>query len=119
MARHRSGEFRSFLDEIERQVPSGLDIHVVMDNASTHKTKLIRDWFACSATTILTGADNQVGRRLQVEGGRSPTGGWSRRRDRLEGSDGVGAGGCGRYEGDLCDQTELPPCRANPSPTSK
>lgn len=46
MARHRASEFRSFLDEIERQVPSGLDIHVVMDNASTHKTRLIRDWFA-------------------------------------------------------------------------
>lgn len=46
MARHRASEFRSFLDEIERQVPSGLDIHVVMDNASTHKTKLIRDGFA-------------------------------------------------------------------------
>jgi hypothetical protein len=24
-----------------------------------------------------------------------------------------------RYEQDLCQQTELPPCRANPSPTSK
>jgi hypothetical protein len=24
-----------------------------------------------------------------------------------------------RYERDLCQQTELPPCRANPSPTGK
>ena len=46
MPRHRAGEFRKFLDEVERNVPDGLDIHVVMDNASTHKTKLIRDWFA-------------------------------------------------------------------------
>ena len=46
MPRHRANEFRKFLDEVERNVPDGLDIHVVMDNASTHKTKLIRDWFA-------------------------------------------------------------------------
>jgi transposase len=46
MPRHRASDFRKFLDEVERNVPDGLDIHVVMDNASTHKTKLIRDWFA-------------------------------------------------------------------------
>jgi len=27
-------------------VPKDLDIHVVMDNASSHKTKSVRDWFA-------------------------------------------------------------------------
>ena len=46
MPRHRASEFRKFLDEVERNVPAGLDIHVVMDNASSHKTKLIRNWFA-------------------------------------------------------------------------
>jgi transposase len=46
MPRHRASEFRRFLDEVERTVPTDLDIHVVMDNAGTHKTKLIRDWFA-------------------------------------------------------------------------
>jgi transposase len=46
MPRHRAREFRSFLEEVEKNVPRGLDIHVVMDNASSHKTKLIRDWFA-------------------------------------------------------------------------
>jgi len=46
MKRHRATEFRSFLDAIESTVPADLDIHVVMDNASSHKTKLIRDWFA-------------------------------------------------------------------------
>jgi transposase len=46
MPRHRAQEFRRFLDTIEKNVPSNLDIHVVMDNASSHKTKLIRDWFA-------------------------------------------------------------------------
>ena len=46
MVRHRAQEFRKFLDEVERNVPADLDIHVVMDNYGTHKTKLIRDWFA-------------------------------------------------------------------------
>jgi transposase len=46
MPRHRAQEFRRFLDEVERNVPKDLDLHVVMDNASSHKTKLIRDWFA-------------------------------------------------------------------------
>jgi transposase len=46
MPRHRAQEFRKFLDEVERNVPTGLDVHVVMDNASSHKTKLIRNWFA-------------------------------------------------------------------------
>jgi transposase len=46
MPRHRAIEFRKFLDEVERNVPAKLEIHVVMDNAGTHKTKRIRDWFA-------------------------------------------------------------------------
>jgi transposase len=46
MPRHRAAEFRRFLDTVESNVPNDLDIHVVMDNASSHKTKLIRDWFA-------------------------------------------------------------------------
>jgi transposase len=45
MRRHRASEFRKFLDEVERNVPADLDIHIVMDNYGTHKTKLIRDWF--------------------------------------------------------------------------
>ena len=46
MPRHRAVEFRRFLDTVENNVPADLDIHVIMDNASSHKTKLIRDWFA-------------------------------------------------------------------------
>jgi transposase len=44
--RHRAGEFRKFLDEIEAAVPPDLDVHLVMDNYATHKTELIRRWFA-------------------------------------------------------------------------
>jgi transposase len=44
--RHRSAQFREFLDLIEAQVPRRLDVHIIMDNYSTHKTALIRNWFA-------------------------------------------------------------------------
>jgi transposase len=44
--RHRSQEFRRFLDNIETNVPAGLDVHIIMDNYGTHKTALIRKWFA-------------------------------------------------------------------------
>jgi transposase len=44
--RHRSVEFRKFLDRIEANVPDHLDVHIVMDNYGTHKTALIRNWFA-------------------------------------------------------------------------
>jgi transposase len=46
MPRHRAEEFRKFLDEVERNVPDGHDIHIVMDNASSHKTEMIKRWFA-------------------------------------------------------------------------
>ena len=42
--RHRGREFMNFLHQIERNVPRGLDVHLVMDNYATHKTKPIRDW---------------------------------------------------------------------------
>jgi transposase len=45
-SKHRSSEFRTFLDQIEANVPADLDVHLVMDNYATHKTKLIRDWLA-------------------------------------------------------------------------
>lgn len=44
--RHRSAEFRRFLDRIEAQVPTELDVHIIADNYGTHKTALIRKWFA-------------------------------------------------------------------------
>jgi hypothetical protein len=44
MPRHRTQEFRKFLDEVERNLPADLDVHVVTDNYGTHKTKLIRNY---------------------------------------------------------------------------
>jgi len=44
--RHRSAEFRNFLDTIEKNVPDALDVHLILDNYGTHKTKLIQNWLA-------------------------------------------------------------------------
>jgi transposase len=44
--RHRSVEFRRFLDVIEGQVPAGLEVHLILDNYGTHKTAIIRTWLA-------------------------------------------------------------------------
>jgi transposase len=43
-ARHRAVEFRKFLNLIDRTVPEGLDVHVVLGNVSTHKTPAIQRW---------------------------------------------------------------------------
>ena len=44
--RHRAAEFRKFLDTIDRNVPSNLDVHLILDNYATHKTATIRRWLA-------------------------------------------------------------------------
>jgi transposase len=42
--RHRSTEFRRFLDRIDAEVPGDLDVHLVLDTYTTHKTPLIHRW---------------------------------------------------------------------------
>lgn len=42
--RHRSREFRKFLDTVEQAVPASLQVHLILDNYGTHKTSLIRRW---------------------------------------------------------------------------
>jgi len=44
--RHRSVEFRAFLDTIEAAVPAELEVHLILDNYGTHKTALIGRWLA-------------------------------------------------------------------------
>ena len=45
-ARHRAIEFKRFLALVDAQVPAGLDLHVICDNSSTHKTPAIQRWLA-------------------------------------------------------------------------
>ena len=42
--RQRAVEFRTFLDVIDAAVPEDLDVHLVLDNSSTHKTPAIHTW---------------------------------------------------------------------------
>jgi transposase len=42
--RHRSIEFRKFLDTIDEAVPEHLDLHLILDNYGTHKTATIKRW---------------------------------------------------------------------------
>ena len=44
--RHRAIEFHKFLQTIDQQVPRHLDVHIVLDNSSTHKTPKIQRWLA-------------------------------------------------------------------------
>lgn len=43
-ARTRSKEFLSFLRQIDRRHPKGLDLHIILDNHSAHKTKAVMAW---------------------------------------------------------------------------
>ncbi len=42
--RHRAEEFKAFLAEIDKSVPADLEVHLVLDNSSTHKTPAIHTW---------------------------------------------------------------------------
>jgi transposase len=44
--RHRAKEFIRFLKRIDRCVQRHLDVHLVLDNYSTHKTPAVKRWFA-------------------------------------------------------------------------
>ena len=45
-ARQRARELRAFLNELDSTVPAELEIHIILDNASAHKSALIRSWLA-------------------------------------------------------------------------
>ena len=42
--KHRAVEFRKFLNQIDRETPAELDIHLVLDNYGTHKAPIIKTW---------------------------------------------------------------------------
>lgn len=42
--RHRSTEFKGFLERIDKEVPAELDVHLILDNYGTHKTPMIQRW---------------------------------------------------------------------------
>ena len=44
LPRHRGQEFVRFLGELEKEVPSELDVHLIVDNYSTHKGAAVQRW---------------------------------------------------------------------------
>jgi transposase len=52
-SRHRAIEFKKFLTTIEQAVPGDLEVHLVLDNASTHKTPAIQRWLLAHPRFVL------------------------------------------------------------------
>jgi transposase len=52
-ARHRAIEFKKFLQKIDAAVPAAYAVHVVLDNASTHKTPAVKRWLAAHPRFVL------------------------------------------------------------------
>lgn len=44
LPRHRGKEFVKFLNQLEKDVPVDLDVHIILDNYSTHKSALVKTW---------------------------------------------------------------------------
>jgi transposase len=44
LPRHRGREFIRFLNQLEKEVPPELDIHLILDNYSTHKSATVQRW---------------------------------------------------------------------------
>ena len=44
--RHRHQQFLAFLNHLERNVPAGLDIHLIADNYGTHQHSKLKAWLA-------------------------------------------------------------------------
>ena len=52
--RHRALEFLKFLKTIDQNVPGDLDVHLVLDNASSHKTPKVQRWLAAHPRSTCT-----------------------------------------------------------------
>lgn len=44
LPRHRGKEFLKFLNQLEKEVPEDLDVHLILDNYSTHKSADVQRW---------------------------------------------------------------------------
>jgi len=46
--RHRAKDFLRFMNDVDKAIPEeeGVTLHIVMDNAATHKTAAVKRWFA-------------------------------------------------------------------------
>jgi transposase len=52
-SRHRAIEFKKFLQTLDHEVPAEFDVHLVLDNSSTHKTPAIKAWLQAHPRFVL------------------------------------------------------------------
>ena len=46
MPKHRQDEFLKFLKEIDKETPSNIDPHLIVDNSGSYKAKRVKEWLA-------------------------------------------------------------------------
>jgi transposase len=51
--KHRAKEFLAFLRQIDREMPQDLDLHIILDNSSTHKTPEVKKWLTVHPRFIM------------------------------------------------------------------
>ena len=51
--KHRAKEFLAFLRQIDRTMPEDIDLHIILDNSSTHKTPEVKKWLAAHSRFIM------------------------------------------------------------------
>lgn len=65
--RHRHQEFLGFLRNIEANVPKNLDIHLIVDNYSTHKHARVKAWLVARPRRHIHFTPTHSSRLNQVE----------------------------------------------------
>ena len=75
---HNQDDFIAFLNKINREVPAELDVHVILDNLSTHKTPKVQRWLLRH-------------RRFHLQEGSGASSASARRRNRSAASGAAGA----------------------------
>jgi transposase len=51
--RHRAIEFKKLLQTLDREVPTELEVHVILDSSSAHKTPVIQRWLLAHPRFVL------------------------------------------------------------------
>jgi len=80
LSRHRSREFLRFIKQLEQEVPPDLEIHLILDNYSTHKSQAVQRWlqpkkrqrFHLHFTPTSSSWLNQVERWFNPSSGKRP-----------------------------------------------
>ena len=68
MLRHRAAEFIRFLRLIDKQIPAGLDPHLILDNYAAHKPEAVKRWLARHPRFHIHFTPTSVSRINAVEG---------------------------------------------------